>query len=86
ADATYIGVSTASPSMTTSVRSVRDVMIGLGGEGEARVAIVASAWLFARFAALGVLNGSRYDVAGAPVLDTSRLEVSGSIGAGVGLP
>ena len=86
ADATYIGVSTASTSTTTSVRSVRDVMIGLGGEGEARVAIVASAWLFARVAALGVINGARYDVAGAPVLDTSRLEVSGSVGAGVGLP
>jgi len=62
------------------------VMIGVGGEAEARVAIVASAWLFARFAGLGVINGASYNVAGASLLDTSRLELAGSIGAGVGLP
>ena len=51
-------------------------MIGLGAEAEARVAVLASAWLFARAAALGVLNGERYDVAGAPLFDTSRLQLS----------
>jgi len=83
-DATYIRVAAAS--VTTPVRSTRNVMIGLGGEAEARVAILTSAWLFARAAALGVLNGERYDASGAPLFDTSRLQLSGTIGAGLGLP
>jgi len=83
-DATYIRVSATSA--TTPVRSTRNVMIGLGAEVEARVAILTSAWLFARAAALGVLNGERYDAAGAPLFDTSRLQVSGTVGAGLGLP
>ena len=61
-------------------------MVGLGAEAEARVAILTSAWLFARGAALGVLNGERYDVAGAPLFDTSRLQMSATVGAGLGLP
>ena len=83
-DATYIHVSATSA--TTPVRSARNVMVGLGGEAEGRVAFLASAWLFARAAALGVLNGERYDAAGAPLFDTSRLQVSASVGVGVGLP
>jgi hypothetical protein len=84
-DATYIHVSTTTAT-ATPVRSTRNVMVALGAEAEGRVAIVAPAWLFLRIAALGVLNGERYDVAGAPLLDTSRLQVSGTIGAGLGLP
>ena len=84
-DATYIHVSTTTAT-ATPVRSTRNVMVGLGAEAEARVAIVAPAWLFARVAALGVLNGQRYDVAGSPLLDTSRLQLSGTVGAGLGLP
>jgi len=86
-DATYIKVSATSTTSTpVPVRSPRNLMIGLGAEGEARFRVAASAWLFARFAALGVLNGQRYDVNGSPVFDTSRLELAGSIGAGRGLP
>ena len=83
-DVTYVKVVAASA--TTPVRSARNVMVGLGGEAEARVAMLGSAWLFARAAALGVINGERYDAAGAPLFDTSRLELSGTLGAGVGLP
>ena len=84
AEATYIRV--AASSATMPVRSTRNVMIGLGAEAEARIAVLGSAWLFARAAALGVLNGERYDVAGSPLFDTSRLQLSGTVGAGVGLP
>jgi hypothetical protein len=84
ADVTFIKVSAAST--TTPVRSRRNVMVAVGGEADARIAVLGSAWLFARAAALGVINGERYDVAGAPVFDTSRLQLSGTLGAGVGLP
>jgi len=83
-EATYIRV--AASSATMPVRSTRNLMIGLGAEAEARIAVLGSAWLFARAAALGVLNGERYDVVGSPLFDTSRLQVSGTVGAGVGLP
>jgi hypothetical protein len=83
-DATWIRVSATSA--TTPVRSTGNLMIGLGAEGEARVAILTSAWLFARLAAIGVLNGERYGAAGAPLFDTSRLQLSATVGAGVGLP
>jgi hypothetical protein len=83
-DATYVKVSASST--TTPVRAARNVMVGLGGEVEGRVAILTSAWLFARAAVLGVFNGERYDVAGTPLFDTSHLQVSGTVGAGIGLP
>jgi hypothetical protein len=85
-DAAFIRVAATSASATTPVRSTRNLMVGLGAEVEARVAILTSAWLFARAAAVGVLNGERYDVAGSPLFDTSRLQLSGTVGAGVGLP
>jgi hypothetical protein len=83
-DANYIKVSPSSA--TTPVRSTRNLMFGIGAEAEGRVVVLGSAWLFARAAAIGVLNGARYDVSGSPLVDTSRLELSGAIGAGVGLP
>jgi hypothetical protein len=83
-DATFIKVSTSST--TTPVRSARNVMLGVGGEVEARVGIVASVWLFMRAAVLGVVNGERYDVAGTPLFDTSRLQLAGAAGAGLGFP
>jgi hypothetical protein len=83
-DATFIRVTATSA--TIPLRSTRNLMVGLGAEAEARVAILTSAWLFARAAALGVVNGERYDVTGSPLFDTSRLQLSGSVGAGVGLP
>jgi hypothetical protein len=82
-DASFIKVSASSA--TTPVRAARNVMVGLGAEIEGRVAILTSAWLFARAAALGVLNGERYDVAGTPLFDTSRFQMSGTLGAGIGL-
>jgi len=84
AEATYIRVATSSAS--TLVRSTRNLMIGLGAEAEARIAVLGAAWLFARAAALGVLNGESYEVAGSPLFDTSRLQLSGTVGVGVGLP
>jgi hypothetical protein len=83
-EADFIHVSATSA--TTPVRSTRDVTLGLGAEAEARVAILTSGWLFARATALGVMNGARYDVGGAPLLDTSRLQLAATIGVGVGLP
>ncbi|HEX2656749.1 MAG TPA: hypothetical protein VHU40_00700 [Polyangia bacterium] len=82
-DATYIKIATSSA--MTPVRPARNLMVGLGGEGEARLMLPGAGWLFARAAAQGVLNGERYDVAGAPVFDTSRLQISATVGAGVGL-
>jgi hypothetical protein len=83
-DLTYIEV--AASSATTPVRSsVRNVMLGAGAEAEARVLVLGSAWLFARASAIGVLNGERYDVGGVALFDTSRLQISGTLGAGVGL-
>jgi hypothetical protein len=84
AEATAIRV--AASSATTPVRSTRNLMIGVGVEAEGRIVVLGSAWLFARAAALGVLNGERYNVAGSQLFDTSRLQLSGTIGAGVGLP
>lgn len=82
-DTTYIKISTSSA--TTPVRPARNLMVGLGVEGEARLLLLGAGWLFARGAVQGVLNGERYDVAGAPVFDTSRLQLSAILGAGVGL-
>jgi hypothetical protein len=82
-DVTYVRIVASS---TTPVRSqVRNVMLGAGAEAEARLVVLGSAWLFARAAAIGVLNGERYDVQGAPLFDTSRLQLSATVGAGVGL-
>ena len=83
-DASYMRVSATST--TTSVRSTANVMVGLGAEAETRLVVLGSAWLFARAAVSGVFNGERYEAAGTPLFDTSRLQVSGSIGAGIGLP
>ena len=85
-DATYVSIVASSASATTPVRSqVRNLMFGAGAEAEARLVVLGSAWLFARAAVIGVLNGERYDVLGAPLFDTSRLQLSGTVGAGVGL-
>jgi len=83
-EATYIRIAAASTIMT--VRSTRNVMIGAGAETEGRVAILTSAWLFARAAALGIVNGERYDAGGSPLFDTSRLQLSATVGVGLGLP
>jgi hypothetical protein len=81
--ANHLRVATASA--TRQVRSSRTIMFAAGVEAEGRLAITAGVWLFTRAAALGVINGEVYDVDGAPIFDTSRLQISGSIGAGVGL-
>jgi hypothetical protein len=73
-------------SAATSVRSTRDVTLALGAEAEARLVIAASGWLYARFAALGVVDGARYDVGGEPVLDASGLLLAATVGVGIGLP
>ena len=83
-DATYIKITASSA--TTPVRSARNLMVGAGAEGEGRLAVLGAAWLFARAAVVGVLNGESYDVAGASVFDTSRFQLSATVGAGVGLP
>jgi len=83
-DVTYLKITASSA--TTPVRSARNLMVGAGAEGEGRLAVLGAAWLFARAAALGVLNGESYDVAGVSVFDTSRFQLSATVGAGVGLP
>jgi hypothetical protein len=76
----------AASSATTPVHSTRSLMLALGGEAEARVMIVAPAWLYARASALGVLDGERYDVSGMPLVDVSRLQLAASLGLAVGWP
>lgn len=76
----------AASSATTPVRSVSHVMVALGGEAEGRLALAGPLWLYARAAALGVLNGERYDAAGAPLIDTSRFELSGTLGLAIAIP
>jgi hypothetical protein len=73
-------------SSATPVRSTRNLLLGLGAEAEARLVVMGSAWLFARAAVIGVFNGERYQAAGTPLFDTSRVQLSGSVGVGVGLP
>jgi len=74
-----------SPSSSTlPVRGTRGLILALGAEAEGRLALWQTAWLFARGQALGVLSSQRYDVSGAPILDTSRLEIAATVGVGVG--
>lgn len=84
AEVGFLAVETSS--VATPVRSTRNVMISAGIEAEGRVAFLTSFWGFARAAAFGVFNGERYAVAGSPLVDTSRLQVSGAVGLGIGLP
>jgi len=76
----------ATDSTTTLVRSTRALMASVGVEVEGHFALLAGAWLFARAAALGVLNGARYGAAGTTLFDTAYLETSAVVGVGVGLP
>jgi len=82
-EASYLRVDTTSA--TTPVKSPRHILAAAGVEGEVRLTVVGGVWLFTRAAALGVFNGEHYDVDGWPVFDTSRLQLSGTIGAGIGL-
>jgi hypothetical protein len=65
--------------------STHDVIVGLGGEAEARLRAWETTWIFARVSALGVLLGERYDVSGTPILDASRFQLSAVAGIGVAL-
>ena len=82
-EASYLRI--ASASAVTPVRSMRNIMFGAGAEAEARVTVIAGVWLFVRAAALGILNGEAYEVSGWPIFDTSRLQLAGTIGVGIGL-
>jgi hypothetical protein len=77
-------VRAAASSATTPVHSTSSLMLALGGEIEARVMIVAPAWLYLRASALGVLDGERYDVSGMPLVDVSRLQLAGGLGLALG--
>ena len=76
----------AATSATTPVRSVGHVMFALGGEADARLALAGPLSLFARAAALGILNGESYQVAGVPLIDTSRFELTGTLGVALDIP
>jgi hypothetical protein len=78
---TYVGVTPSSA--TTTVRATRYVMPSIGADAEARLRVGASAWIYGRITALGVLLGERYLVQGQNVLDTSRLQASASVGLGI---
>ncbi len=81
-----LGFASVSPtSPTLPVHATHDVIIGLGAEAEGRLRAWETTWLFARVSALGVLLGERYDVSGAPILDTSRFQLSAVAGIGVAL-
>ncbi len=78
---TYVGVTPQSS--TTAVRSTRYLLPALGADAEARLRVGASAWVYGRITALGILLGERYLVEGQAVLDTSRLQASASVGLGI---
>jgi hypothetical protein len=80
-----LAFASVSPTSTLPVHSTHDVIIGLGAEAEGRLLAWETTWLFARVSALGVLLGERYDVSGAPILDTSRFQLSAVAGIGVAL-
>lgn len=83
--ATLAIASVATSSTTTPVRDSRNLIAGLGAEGEGRVRLGTTAWAYLRASALGVLFGPRYRVQGQSVLDTSRLEIAASAGIGIGV-
>jgi hypothetical protein len=72
--------------MNVALRSSRDMILAAGAEGEVRVAVTGPLALYARGDVLGVLDAPAYDVSGAPILDTSRLHVAGSVGLGMVFP
>jgi hypothetical protein len=76
-------VTSISSAVPVRVGTTHDILLALGGEAELRLRISGPAWGYLRAAALGVLDGPRYDIEGVPVLDTSGLQLS--MGAGVGL-
>jgi hypothetical protein len=77
--------SVSSSSVLPVLPSTHDVIVGLGGEAEARLRAWETTWVFARVSALGVLLGERYDVSGTPILDASAFELSAVAGIGVAL-
>ncbi len=85
AELAFASVSPTSTLLLPVLPVTHNVIIGLGGEAEGRLRAWESTWLFARVSALGVLLGERYDVSGAPILDTSRFELSAVAGIGVAL-
>ncbi len=80
---TYVGVTPSSA--TTAVRTTRYLMPSVGADAEARLRVGASAWIYGRLTALGVLLGERYLVQGQMLLDTSRLQASASVGLGLAI-
>jgi len=76
----------AATSATTPVRSVHHAMLALGAEADGRLALAGPLWLFARAATLGILNGQRYQAAGSPLIDTSRFELTGTVGVAAAIP
>ena len=87
AELAFASVSPTSMSSGTLpvVPPTHNVIVGVGGEAEGRLRAWETTWIFARVSALGVLLGERYDVSGAPILDTSRFELSAVAGIGVAL-
>ena len=80
-----LAFASVSPTSALPVHDTHEVIIGLGGEAEGRLRAWETTWIFARVSALGLLLGERYDVSGAPILDTSRFELSAVAGIGVAL-
>jgi len=76
----------AATSADTPVRSVRHLTVALGAEADARLALTGPLSLFARVAALGVLNGESYEAAGVPLIDTSRFELGATAGVAAAIP
>ena len=87
AELAFVSVSVlSSPTSALPVLpSAHDLIVGLGGEAEARLRAWETTWIFARVSALGVLLGERYDVSGTPIIDASRFELSAVAGIGVAL-
>jgi hypothetical protein len=81
AEVAYVGVAPSSP--TTPVQGMRHAVPAVGVEGEGRLRVGRTAWLFARITALGVLLGEGYHIDGQLVLDTSRFQMAAAAGIGM---
>ncbi|MCU1280964.1 MAG: hypothetical protein JWM53_4510, partial [bacterium] len=78
-------VSLDASSASAAVRSDRTVAPGFGAELTGRARLAPAVSLFARASVLGLVDGPRYTVRGAPVFDVSRLQVGASAGLAVAL-
>lgn len=82
-EAALASITPVSQSDTVQVRSARNVILAAGAQAELRVWLAGPLVWYERAEALGVIDAPSYDVGGMPVLDMSRLHLTGSLGVGL---